>query len=73
LEKNKIIMSENNVYCIIKELILRDKIKQSVIMVNSISEILEYDNKEEAEEMAKIFTANSDSGWNYYVREIGFK
>ena len=29
--------------------------------------------EDEAEDMAKIFTTNSDSGWNYYVREIGFK
>lgn len=58
------------VFCIIKELILANGKMQSVILLDSTSEILEYDNVETADNMAEIFNNNSDSGYNYYVREI---
>ena len=58
------------VFCIIKELILANGKMQSVILLDSQSEILEYDDIESANNMAEIFNNNSDSGYNYYVREI---
>jgi hypothetical protein len=58
------------VFCIIKELILANGKMQSVILLDSQSEILEYDDIESADNMAEIFNNNSDSGYNYYVREI---
>jgi len=59
-----------NIYCIIKELILPNNIKQSVILVDSLSEIIEFDNKAEAQNLAGIFQSNSDSGYKYYIKKI---
>jgi hypothetical protein len=58
------------VYCIIKELVLKNGKTQSVILLDGGSEILEYTDKSEAENIANIFETNSDSGYKYYVRKI---
>jgi len=59
-----------NIYCIIKELILPNNRKQNVILVDSLSEIIEFDNKDEAQNLADIFQSNSDSGYKYYIKKI---
>jgi archaellum biogenesis ATPase FlaH len=59
-----------NIYCIIKELILPNNVKQNVILVDSLSEIIEFDNKDEAQNLADIFQSNSDSGYKYYIKKI---
>jgi len=59
-----------NIYCIIKELILPNNRKQNVILVDSLSEIIEFDNKDEAQNLADIFESNSDSGYKYYIKKI---
>jgi hypothetical protein len=61
---------KQNIYCIIKELILPNNMKQTVILVDSISEIIEFDNKDEAQNLADIFESNSDSGYKYYIKKI---
>jgi hypothetical protein len=58
-------------YVIIKEMTNQIKVKIHVIIINSQSEIWEFDTYEEAEEMRKVFEANSDSGYKYSVKKIG--
>ena len=59
-----------NKYCIIKELILENGAKQNVILVDSLSEIIEFDTHEEANKVAKIFEKNSDLTLRYIVKKI---
>jgi hypothetical protein len=49
--------------------IIQDNKKLHVLLTNGVSEIMEIDTRETAENMCKIFTENSDSGWKYTVRE----
>jgi|TARA_B110000914_G_C15283056_1_gene363034 hypothetical protein len=49
--------------------IIQDNKKLHVLLTNGVSEIMEIDTRETAENMCKIFTENSDSGWKYDVRE----
>jgi hypothetical protein len=44
--------------------------KLPVILLNSNSEVWEFDTIEEAEEMKDIFQTNSDSGHVYEVKKI---
>ena len=59
-----------NKYCIIKELILENGAKQNVILVDSLSEIIEFDTYEGANKVAKIFEKNSDLKLRYIVKKI---
>jgi len=45
--------------------------KLPVILLNSESEVLEFNTKEEAEEMRSRFEVNSDSGYEYRIKKIG--
>lgn len=59
-------------YVVIKT--IRDVVKQidlPVIMLNSQSEILEFDTEEEALELADLMNANTDSGHKYSIKKIG--
>ena len=59
-------------YVVIKT--IRDVVKQvdlPVIMLNSQSEILEFDTEEEALELADLMNANTDSGHKYRIKKIG--
>tara|TARA_R110001592_G_scaffold133540_1_gene348813 strand:+ start:1927 stop:2112 length:186 start_codon:yes stop_codon:yes gene_type:complete len=40
-----------------------------VLLTNGLSEIWETNNEEEATKLADMLTENSDSGWEYTVRE----
>jgi hypothetical protein len=44
--------------------------KVPVILLNSQSEVWEFDTLEKAEEMKDIFQTNSDSGHTYEVKKI---
>jgi len=57
-------------YCIIKELIIKGKI-QNVILLNDELTVMEFDNHDTAEKMAKVFEVNSEKGWKYNVKKIG--
>ena len=60
-------------YVIIKT-IRRDTVKQvdlPVIMLDSQSEILEFETEEEAVNLAELMNANTDSGHKYSVKKIG--
>jgi hypothetical protein len=58
-------------YVIIKHIKMNDNKKRvPVIILNSESEILEFDTLESAEKMREIFELNSDSGHTYEVKKI---
>ena len=42
-----------------------------VIILDSEDDVLEFDTKEDAEEMRLRFEVNSDSGYKYRVKKIG--
>ena len=54
-------------YCIIKILLLENGIQQNVILVDSLSEIIEL-NEKKAQELADIFQLNSD--WDSYQNHL---
>jgi hypothetical protein len=49
---------------------MRDK-ELPVILLNSQSEVMEFDTIDEAEEMRNRFEVNSDSGHRYVLKKIG--
>lgn len=57
-------------YCILKKMESRLGKPQHVILVDGESEIREWDNKEDADKVAELFNANTDSGYEYIVKEI---
>jgi hypothetical protein len=57
-------------YVIIKHVKTERTKRLPVIILNSESEIWEFDSIEEAEKMREIFELNSDSGHKYEVRKI---
>ena len=57
-------------YVIIKHVKTDNTKRLPVILLNSESEIWEFDTIEEAENMREIFELNSDSGHKYEVRKI---
>jgi len=58
-------------YVIVKHIKMNDNKKRvPVIILNSDSEILEFDTIEQAEKIRKIFELNSDSGHVYEVKKI---
>lgn len=59
-------------YIIIK--LVKDSYREKelpVIILDSEDDVLEFDTKEEAEEMRLRFEVNSDSGHKYRVKKIG--
>ena len=57
-------------YVIIKHIKTENKKRVPVILLNSESEILEFETLESAEKMKEIFELNSDSGHKYEVKKI---
>jgi hypothetical protein len=57
-------------YCIIKKIVQLNGKTLNVVLLDSNHEVLEFGNKEEAQNWADILTSNSDSGWEYIVKEI---
>jgi hypothetical protein len=57
-------------YVIVKHIKTENKKRVPVILLNSESEILEFDTLESAEKMKEIFELNSDSGHKYEVKKI---
>jgi hypothetical protein len=57
-------------WVIVKMVENSNKVKMPVILLDGHSEVLEYDTKEEAEEVKKLFQKNSDSGHEYLVKKI---
>jgi hypothetical protein len=42
-----------------------------VILLDGNSEVMEFENETEAEEMRRRFQVNSDSGYAYHIKKIG--
>jgi hypothetical protein len=57
-------------YVIIKHVKVGETMKLPVIMLDSQCEVLEYDNKDKAQEMVNILNTNSDSGHKYELKEV---
>lgn len=58
-------------YVILKHIKLEENKKRvPVIILNSDSEIWEFETFEQADEMKKIFEKNSDSGHTYEVKKL---
>jgi hypothetical protein len=58
-------------WIIIKKIELNEKgVKVPVIMIDSHSEVLEFEDYAEAEKMRLLFQSNSDSAHEYIVKEI---
>jgi hypothetical protein len=57
-------------YIIVKVITKKKGKPQHVFLVDGGNEILEFDNEEEAKNIAEIFETNSDNGWSYYVKKI---
>jgi hypothetical protein len=58
-------------YVIVKHIKLEDNRKKvPVILLNTQSEIWEFDTEKEAKKMRDIFELNSDSGHEYEVKKI---
>jgi hypothetical protein len=56
-----------NVYVIRKIMTDRKGKIVNVLLTNGHSEIMEFNKKNKAEEMAALLNENSDSGWSYVV------
>jgi hypothetical protein len=57
-------------YCIIKKIIQSNGKTLNVVLLDSNHEVLEFEDNQEAQNWADILTGNSDSGWEYIVKEI---
>lgn len=57
-------------YMIVKVLKPRNGKPQHVFLVDSNNELLEFDNLEDAQNMAELFEANSEQGFTYFVKTI---
>jgi hypothetical protein len=62
-------MTNKKSYAIVKTFKEKGKIK-SILLVDTHSEIWEFDDFNEAQAIADVLTKNSDSGWMYFVRSI---
>ena len=58
-------------YLIIKEIKSDNGKVLPVVLLDSQSDVMEFDNREEADKMAAILNVNSDSGHTYRVKKIG--
>ena len=59
-----------NMYCIVKLVTTVDGKELPVIMLDSSDEIWEFDDINDAFNMAEILTKNSDSGYKYYAKKV---
>lgn len=57
-------------YVIIKHVKTQNGRFLPVIMLDSHGEVLEFENKDDAEQMANILNTNTDSGHKYEVKKV---
>jgi hypothetical protein len=60
-------------YLIIKEIKSDNGKVLPVVLLDSQADVMEFDNREEADKMSAVLNINSDSGHNYRVKKIGEK
>ena len=58
-------------YLIIKEIKSDNGKVLPVVLLDSQSDVMEFDTMEEADKMAAVLNINSDSGHTYRVKKIG--
>ena len=58
-------------YLIIKEIKSDNGKVLPVVLIDSHADVMEFDNREEADKMAAVLNINSDSGHTYRVKKIG--
>jgi hypothetical protein len=58
-------------YLIIKEIKSDNGKVLPVVLLDSQTDVMEFDNREEADKMAAVLNVNSDSGHTYRVKKIG--
>lgn len=63
-------MKNEKSYCIIKKMVQQNGKTLNVLMLDVNTEVLEFNNLKDAEKFATLMTQNSDSGWDYVVKEI---
>lgn len=69
-DKKNINMKNEKSFCIIKKVVQANGKTLNVLMLDVNTEVLEFDNLLDAEKFATLLTQNSDSGWEYIVKEI---
>jgi hypothetical protein len=60
-------------YLIIKEIKSDNGKVLPVVLLDSQADVMEFEDKEEADKMAAVLNINSDSGHTYRVKKIGEK
>ena len=60
-------------YLIIKEVKSINGTILPVVLLDTHSDVMEFEDKNDADKMAEILNINSDSGHNYRVKKIGEK
>ena len=60
-------------YLIIKEVKSINGTVLPVVLLDSHSDVMEFEDKEKADKMAEVLNINSDAGHNYRVKKIGDK
>ena len=57
-------------YIILKQ-IKNDEVKLPVVLIDSLGEVLEFEDLQEAERTRDLFQNNTDSGHIYEIKKIG--
>ena len=57
-------------YVIVKHVKTNNNRRLPVIMLDTQGEVWEFDDKDEAQEMANIFNTNSDSGHKHEIKKV---
>ena len=57
-------------YVIIKHVKTQNSRSLPVIMLDTLGEVWEFDNKDKAQEMVNILNTNTDSGHKYEVKKV---
>jgi len=58
-------------FVIVKYIPNENGVEMPVLIVDTHSEVLEFDTPEEAEKVRVLFQANTDSGYKYVVKKVG--
>ena len=57
-------------YIILKQ-IKNEEVKLPVVLIDSLGEVLEFEDLQEAEKTRDLFQSNTDSGHIYEIKKIG--
>jgi hypothetical protein len=70
LKKVLYICKKKDMFVIVKYVKTHNSRILPVIMLDSQGEVLEFDNKDKAQDMVNIFNTNTDSGHKYEVKKV---